>query len=387
MAGTVLERELTATETGGVSFSVATEQDEGEIRSLLRDTPMPGRISLSFEREPNFFAEPAPPSETKQTIVARDRGRLVCVGSCAIRARYVNGKPRTVGYLGGLRLDARSAGRFSILRRGYNEFRGLQQEAPADFYFTSIAADNERARAFLERGLPGMPRYEFICEFVTLTISTFARRQSRQTTRNVAGAGSPDELLAFLNEHNRAYQFAPHWSLDDLSSRRREEADGNAGIESRPNSHDFCVVRNGQQLEACGALWDQRGFKQVVVRGYSSLLVKARPMLNFILKLTRRPRLPAIGETLSFAFASHLASSTDPSLQNLIQQLANSARQRGIELLTLGFTSNDPRLASIRRHFRCREYLSRLYVVSWPGIGGTARELDNRVLAPEVALL
>jgi hypothetical protein len=56
-------------------------------------------------------------------------------------------------------------------------------------------------------------------------------------------------------------------------------------------------------------------------------------------------------------------------------------------LLTLGFASNDPRLASIRRHFRCREYVSRLYVVSWPGIGGTARELDDRPLAPEVALL
>jgi hypothetical protein len=393
MAGTLLERELTAPQTDRLSFSIATEADDAEIRRLLRETPMRSRISLSFEREPSFFADPNFPSETRQTIVARNCGRLVCVGSCAIRPRFVNGKPRMVGYLGGLRLDAGSAGRFGILRRGYNLFRQLQQEAPADFYFTSVAADNERARAFLERGLPGMPRYEFICEFVTLTISTLGCKQSRQLTPNIPCTDSPNELLRLLNEHNRAYQFAPQWSAEDLCSRRRDEADADTGMESRlqpasrPNFSDVCVVRTGQQLEACGALWDQRHFKQVVVRGYSPLLARVRPTLNFISKLARQPRLPAIGETLSIAFASHLAAKNDAALTTLIQHIGNSALQCGIELLTLGFASNDPRLAIARNHFRCREYRSRLYVVNWPGIGGTARELDNRVLAPDVALL
>jgi hypothetical protein len=400
MAGTILERELTVPQTGGVSFSVATVEDDAEIRRLLRENPMPGRISLSLEREPNFFAEATAPSEIKQTIVARDSGRLVCVGSCAIRQRYVNGKPRLVGYLGGLRLDAQFAGRFDILRRGYSFFRQLQQAAPADFYFTSIAADNERARTFLERGLPGMPRYDFICEFVTLMISTLACRQSRQMRRDVACPDSLDELLGFLNEHNSAYQFAPFYQP---RSSRREEAPFSLLQEVPPPSisanrndsfqeldlrlSDLCVLRTGQQLEACGALWDQRHFKQIVVRGYSTLLAIVRPVLNNFSRLTRQPRLPAIGETLSIAFASHLASKTDTALVTLIQHLVNSARQRGIELLTPGFASNDPRLASIRQHFCCHEYRSRLYVVSWPGIGGTARELDNRLLAPEVALL
>jgi hypothetical protein len=425
MAGTILERELTIPKTSDVSFSVAAEEDDAEIRRLLRENPMPGQISLSLEREPNFFADATAPSEINQTIVARDSGRLVCVGSCALRPRYLNGKPRMVGYLGGLRLDARSAGRFSILRRGYNFFRQLQQQAPADFYFTSIAADNERARTFLERGLPGMPRYEFMCEFVTLMISTSACRHSRQMTRNVACPDSPNEMLDFLNERNSAYQFAPHWSAEelltfheppiqhaaptelgtgsgDIGSYRHgaptELSTAVHGPNARPKRNEpfqelglhasnICVIRNGQQLEACGALWDQRPFKQVVVRGYSAVLAKVRPVLNNFSRLTRQPRLPAIGETLSIAFASHLACKTDASLLHLIQQLAISACQRGIELLTLGFVSNDPRLELIQQNLRCHEYRSRLYVVHWPGIGGTAGELDNRVLAPEVALL
>jgi hypothetical protein len=369
MAGAILERQLTGTQTGGVNFSVAAQDDDAEIRRLLRENPMPGRISLSLEREPNFFTEVTGPSEIKQTIVARESARLVCVGSCAIRPRYVNGKPRMVGYLGGLRLDAQVAGRFDILRRGYNFFRQLQRQAPADFYFTSIAADNERARTFLERGLPGMPHYEFICEFVTLMISTLACYQARQKTRQVACPGSPNEMLEFLNGLNSAYQLAPHWSAEAL------------------DDWEPCVIRNGQKLEACGALWDQRQFKQVVVRGYSAVLAKVRPVLNSFSRLTRQPRLPAIGEALSIAFASHLASKTDESLLHLIQQLANSARRRGIELLALGFASNDRRLELIKQNLRCHEYRSRLYVVHWPGIGGTAGELDNRILAPEVAML
>ena len=71
----------------------------------------------------------------------------------------------------------------------------------------------------------------------------------------------------------------------------------------------------------------------------------------------------------------------------LITELRRAGAQRRIESLTLGFAANDPRLATMRHSFRCREYYSRLYVVYWPEMGGAARELERRVFAPEVALL
>src|SRR6185503_2625474 len=154
MARSILARELTVARAGRVEFGVATKADDPDIRRLLRDNPMPGKVSLSLEREPDYFADAGLPGEIKQSIVARQDGRLLCTGSCVIRQRFVNGQPRRVGYLGGLRLDAPYAGRFDILRRGYEFFRELQTGAAADFYFTSIAADNERARKFLEAGLP-----------------------------------------------------------------------------------------------------------------------------------------------------------------------------------------------------------------------------------------
>ena len=93
MAGQVLERELTSARANGVVYSLATRADDPEIRRLLRDNPMPGRIAISMEREPDFFADADGPGEAKQTIVARQGKRLLCVGSCFIRERFVNGQP------------------------------------------------------------------------------------------------------------------------------------------------------------------------------------------------------------------------------------------------------------------------------------------------------
>ncbi|HWY77779.1 MAG TPA: hypothetical protein VN281_19335, partial [Verrucomicrobiae bacterium] len=126
MAGPVLERELTKRPASRVQFDVAGEADDPEIRRLLGENSMAGRISVSLTREPNFFADHGLPGETKQTIVARENGRVVCVGGCTIRQRFVNCEPLRVAYLGGLRLDARLGGRFDILRRGYEFFRELQ---------------------------------------------------------------------------------------------------------------------------------------------------------------------------------------------------------------------------------------------------------------------
>jgi hypothetical protein len=317
MAGAVLERELKG--ASAIHFEVATPADDAEIRRLLRNNPMRGAISVSLEREPNYFIDF--PGETKTTIIARAQSRLVCVGSCAFRSRFVNGIPRRVGYLGALRLDAPFAGRFDILRRGYKFFHELQMEEPADFYFTSIAADNTSARRFLERGLPGMPTYELIGEFVTLLVPTVRSKAN--------GANLP-------HAPNSAFNFT---SCDPIFTE---------------------------------AIWDQRSFKQTVIRRYSPWLGVLRPLLNAC-----GAGLPRVGETLSNAFV------TDGALSMHLHE----AHSRGIKFLTVGFASNDPRLQIARRHFRVREYRGCLYVVRWPGVGGAANELDGRTLAPEVALL
>jgi hypothetical protein len=182
-----------------------------------------------------------------------------------------------------------------------------------------------------------------------------------------------------LNEHNRHRQFAPCWTTDELAALQP------LGLRTQ----DFLFVGKGGKVAGAAALWDQRAFKQTVVRGYAPWLERARPVLNLLAHFAGEPRLPAVGKTIAHAFVSPLAVAADDpeSFVALVSGLRGGAARRGIELLTLGFDANDPRLITWRKHFRGREYRSRLYIVRWPGIGGAANELNGSLLAPDVAFL
>src|SRR5687768_4311495 len=156
MAGTAADREL------GTHFAVARRADETAIRRLLRENPMRGAVSVGFQREPDYFRGTDLAGAEDQTIVAFSEERLVCMGRCTTRECWVNGAVRRVRYLAELRLDAAARGRFGILRDGYGFFHMLQRDEPLDLYFTSIAADNDRARRLLENGARGLPPYVFL---------------------------------------------------------------------------------------------------------------------------------------------------------------------------------------------------------------------------------
>jgi len=360
-----------------VQFSIATIADDAALRRLARENPMQGQISLSLEREPSYFAAAAIEGSEHHTIIATENGRIICAGSVSTRVRYINGRPMRIGYLGGLRLDASARNRTSVIRRGYEMFHRLHDEQGGPpLYLTSIVADNRPARRLLERGLAGMPTYRFLGEFVTLIIPR--RRPAFASFINSGMSAGPLTVpQALLARHQPQYQFAPAWTDEDMRS---------SGLAAQ----DFRIARSADGAPiACAALWDQRCFKQTVVRGYAPFLRALRPLINASASLHGRPRLPGMGQPISHAFASHMA--TDPHqpnvTQTLIRLLQQSAQSRGIDYLTVGFDARDPRLTHLRRAYHPREYVSRLYAVHWDDGASIAEQLDDRFLAPEVALL
>ena len=358
-----------------VRFEVAGPDHDAAIRRLLRESAMHGAIAITREREPSYFAGANIAGAEDETIVALERNEVIGIASCSIRRRYVNGELRRVGYVGELRLARSAQGRFDVLRRGFQFYAARHAHDPAEMYFTSIAADNERSRRFLERGLPGMPRYEFRTEFVTLLIR--ARRGPARITPS--GHQEPGAIAEFLNKNARRYQLAAHWSLEQLTSLEQWSVSG----------RDFHAVTEGNRMVACAALWDQRPFRQTVIRGYSRTMRAMRPLVNLFSNAFGTPSLPPCGSTLPQAFLSPLASSGDnsESCGELIQGALARAAERGLEILTVGFAETDPRLAQVRPRFRCREYRTRLYRVRWPQFEDGVGSLDGRLICPEVSLL
>ncbi|HUR45223.1 MAG TPA: hypothetical protein VMZ27_05030 [Candidatus Saccharimonadales bacterium] len=387
MAGATFADELTSRRASPISFSIAGEEDDEEIRRLLRENPMEGHVRLSFEREPSYFKDVQLLDEARLTIIARNNDRLVCMGSCSFNERFINGETRTTGYLAGLRLDAAVAGRFDILRRGYRYFDEARELHDAPFYFTTVAAGNQRAMRFLERGLPGMPAYNFVGELVTLllTVPSRLRKKSEAMAGKQGtdlGDGKIDDsipLCDFLNKQNNRYQLSPKWSSEKLLSLPA------LGLQM----DDFVLLRKNSRIVGCAALWDQRCFKQAVVRGYSRQLKHGKPWLNLLARLSGRSGLPEIGVPLPHAYVSHLAMIPElpELLVVLVQGLLEKAAAKGVEFLTLGFSKNDPRLQVLRRQFNCREYQSHVYSITWPDENGAKPKLDGRLLYPEVCLL
>jgi hypothetical protein len=98
MAGNILDRQLTAPAAGEIRFALAHGKDDAAIRRLLRENSMRGEITLSFEREPNYFHGFDIEGLETQTILAYERDQLLCMGRCSIQRRFVNGQIQRVGY-------------------------------------------------------------------------------------------------------------------------------------------------------------------------------------------------------------------------------------------------------------------------------------------------
>lgn len=369
MAGDVADRELT-----GVRFARATEADDAEIRRLLRENPMPGAISLTLEREPEYFHGANLAGAVDETIVAYDGGRIVCMGRCSTREAWVNGRATRVGYLAELRVDRTARGRFALLRDGYRFF-AEQRETAAEFYFTSIASDNERARRLLERGVRGMPQYTFLGELATVLIAVPKRPRASTLSTEPATREDVPEMVRLLNQAGLRRQLAAAWSAETLLGLERH------GL---PLS-DFLLVRENGALVACGALWDQRAFRQTVIRGYSRSLAALWPWIDAAGRLFGTPRLPRLGATLAHAFLSPMAA--DEDLPELASAFLPEAAARGLEFVTLALPARDPRLSALQRRFTTQTWRSRLYRVDFPGQSNRAILDPMLPCHPDVALL
>ena len=144
-----------------VSFQAASAADDADLRRLLRDNPMQqGGLTLSFRREPSYFAACSVLGQSAEVFVGRDTqtGALAGVGARYHLPAFINGQAQSIVYLADLRVQ--TAYRNSIhLRRAYQFLRQRHAADPAPVYTTMILQDNRAALATIAAQRAGLPPY------------------------------------------------------------------------------------------------------------------------------------------------------------------------------------------------------------------------------------
>ena len=388
MARTAAARALSRTGVPlGRRFDVrlASAADDEEVRRLLREHPLPGDVALTFEREPDSAIAAAIEGDVHQTMVARrrDGGEIAASASRAERNVFLNGQPARLGYLGQFRADLRGHRVAALLDEGFAFCRTLHEQGHVEAYLTAIVEDNHAARRLL-CGLrsPAAPRFVRAGGLVTLAIPCARRRSSSPVPGIEIRRGSVEllqDIVACLERNGRRYQFTPRWTAEDLLSARRTP-----GLEPR----DFLVAISGGRVAGCAAIWDQRGFKQVIVRGYSQRLARWRGVVNLAGPWVGVPALPAAGQPLEFVYLSHVA--VDDDRADVTAALVSEARRQlpaGVSYMVTAFAEGSTMLTAAAGAVSHRTYRSVLYLASWPDGHHVVDSIDARLPHPEVAIL
>jgi hypothetical protein len=359
------------------SIELAVPDDDAALRSVLAQTPMEGRISVAFGREPSFFSAAAVEGRFHQVVLGRDREsrHVVGFGVRSIGERYVNGRPDPVGYLSGLRiLPAHRQG--ALLARGYRYFRELHADARTPLYLTTIAEGNRTALDILVSGRGGLPAYHAAGRYHTVAIPVRRAgiRPAIPAGFSVRPASAKDlpVIVGFLNGHGPSRQFFPLYRTDDFQN------DG--GLLRGLAAGDVLLCHRGSTLAGVLAGWDQKAFRQMLVCGYSGTLHWVRPVYNAWARLAGRPALPAPGSGFrSLTAALPVVVDNDPRVfAMLVASLLVQARSRSADYVLLGLHEADP-LWPVMRKFGGTRYTTRLFLVCWEDGERELRELDGRV--------
>ena len=222
-----------------------------------------------------------------------------------------------------------------------------------------------------------MPTYRPVEEWLTIAIPT--RQGGHDLTANSASATDASGIVQCLKQNGSTTQFTPVWRLEDFNGSPRTN-----GLEW----DDFLVIREGNSIKACAAVWDQRAIKQVIVRGYSGRLRRWKWLINCFAPLAGWPVLPAAGATFTGLFIASGGAAGCPYeiWSNCFGGTTPGGLQRvRISVDWLGCATHC--FGNLRKNWKHRSIASMLYLVYWEDGFAAVSALDQRLPYVEIATL
>jgi hypothetical protein len=353
-------------------IELATAADDHELCELLRSSPIPGRISVTFEREPSFFDSCQIRGDFFQVAIGRDRstGEIIGLGTRSIAPGFINGQPRSLGYLADLRLKPQHRGG-TLVARGYRFLRQLHEDRRTRLYTTVIFSENQAALTTIASGRAGLPLYHDMGTIHSPGINIRGAEPQIHAGCEIL-RGSQEllpEIVECLNRNNSRRQFAPVHTASMFGNQWRDF-----------RIEDFHLAVRGSRVVGVVGCWDQSSFKQTRVAGYDSQLRWTVPLANLLCPFTRAPRYPKPGEEVAYFYLSFIAIDGDnlPVLRALLRSAYNASVGQGYLYAIVALHERDPLLPALS-DYSLTPFSGRLFCATFEDGEALFRALDGRV--------
>lgn len=343
--------------------------EEGETISRILDASTDnGLVDLLYTRRPDAYASYRKEPGEARVFVTRKDGVITATCAELIRNVYIGGEESKAAYICGLKKNPESDS--SGIGPGF--IRAFSR-ADIDFYFFGVLADNPKAKDMFEKEnrLFTAKAFTSVKSYILSPRVRIKAPKHNYTFRRAEEADLP-ALLDFLDREGRKKDLFPVVrSLSDYH-----------------NLHigDFCLLLDGEEILACGALWDSTDYKQYVVKRYHPL-VKAARVLNPLIAALGFVRLPKENEPLAFPMLSFLLPKDGN--EDLFHIFLNEVRkevqkQYGMYVFDLpeGHFARKrlDRLPGV-------SFTTRFYQIRFPWNGQTNKTVDPNRLSMESGLL
>ena len=350
-------------------FEEAKESDSKEMLDIIEGMEFKGDISMLYTRRPDPLNSLRMEGDRVGVIICRDQinGKMAGFGACSVNRMHYNGTIRNVGYLFNLRSRKEYQRRFLDFNRGYDRMFGLFEGDSIPVYYTTILEENIHARKLLEKRRPFMPVYEYFGDYHTYIVKTGLRRKMPDGFEfRRAGDDDTSALVEFLDREGSRYQFFPAVSIDDLHA------------PNHPRINNFYLLMKDGKIIGCGALWDQRDYKQYIVMEYKGIY-RFLYMLNRINTLFGYPALSKLGGIVNFFTMGFWAvRDDDPDLFEILVRNMSGVSPN-YDYFTVGLHGRNPLNEVAGKRIRSIIYKSRLYLVH-PENGREAADFDRDMI-------
>lgn len=367
-------REKRAGKSGGdrFTFGLATPEDSKEILEIIEEGHYSGNISLLYTRRDDAFASFMREGDEVNIITCRDseNNRIASIAAIAQRTLYVNGEAGKIGYLFNLKTRTRYRRMFRFLAKGYEYCRQVHRDKNLPFFLMTVLEGNRYAIKLFEKKRPFMPDHYPLGSYEVYALKTgmkckplpgFHFRRCDETDM--------PSVVRFLNEIGRNYQFFPVVRPGDFQDKSKK------GLWAG----DFYILHDHRgEITACGAVWDQKEYKQYMVRGYKGFLKIIAPFSGVLPVFGFPDTLSKPGTLLDFFTLSYWAVKDNRPVffKHFLKNISGCSRAKDYRFFVLGIHEANPFKKVLTRipHFG---YRSKIYLVDWDKSEDKLSRLDR----------